>query len=179
MSVSNRVGCPVAGPEPDTFTDELCSLPLTLPSRLLLSPFPTPLALPAQAYMDKLTVILLYTHIFLSSFSVVTRFFPCTVPVRFVKSLMARRAGIESRTDRGAGGGAEGQRDRLFERESKNSFALAFPLLLPLLLNGRRPCNFYTVVKVLFDMWQVASGQQQKHQWQLYSRHSYLPLHWL
>lgn len=104
MSVSNRVGCPVAGPEPDTFTDELCP-------PLPVSP-PHPLALPAQAYMDKLTVILLYTHIFLSSFSVVTRFFPCTVPVRFVKSLMARRAGIDSRTDRGAAGGRDGERGR-------------------------------------------------------------------
>lgn len=144
MSVSNRVGCPVAGPQRQTHSQ----------TNSASYPTSTPLPLPAQAYMDKLTVILLYTHIFLSSFSVVTRFFPCTVPVRFVKSLMARRAG-KREAERGTGGRTE----RLFERESKNSFALAFPLLL-LLLNGRRPCNFYTVVKVLFDMWQVASGQQ-------------------
>lgn len=113
--------------------------------------------------MDKLTVILLYTHIyFFHLFLLLLDFFPCTVPVRFVKSLMARRVAIErGRGRRGAGRRTDRGTARLFERESKNSFALAFPLLL---LNGRRPCNFYTVVKVLFDMWQVASGQQQQQQ---------------
>jgi len=114
--------------------------------------------------MDKLAVILFIHIYFFHLFLLLLDFFPYTVPVRFVKSLMARRAwpwpmgkGF-GRMD-GWGGQQDGR--TLFERESKNSFALAFAmlwlLLLLLLLNGKRPCNFYTVVKVLFDMCLVAS----------------------
>lgn len=78
-----------------------------------------------HTHTDRLGVILLY--LFLSSFSVVTRFFYTllTVPVRFVKSLMASRPGQGRQQGSTAAGQDEKDLPCAGESESTNSFPTA------------------------------------------------------